>query len=141
MLFVASTTAPFVPFVHIRLPLFARQSREKLLRWAKDIPPDTEIDMTTMRFFGWTRITRLRLGDLSPARKRRVGVTNLVWSPREPAPIIRRPWWKTKAPTKFYIGKDQSKSREPFVWQQVSESIAKRHAQKSARIQYPWVTK
>ncbi|KAF4214126.1 hypothetical protein CNMCM6805_008308 [Aspergillus fumigatiaffinis] len=64
MLFVAYTSAPFVNFVHLALPVFARRSREQTLQYAKNLPPTATLYINTMKFTTIPRQTEVRLGDL-----------------------------------------------------------------------------
>lgn len=128
LLFVAYTAAPFVNYVHIKLPTFARQSREHLLRWAKNIPPSTEIDMTTMRLYGLPRVSRMAVADLREKEKTAFGVANLVRVPARFGGGGKRPWWMGREVTSFYVGLDQRAGREPAVWPSVLEGIRRRRA-------------
>lgn len=122
MLFVIPTTAPFVNYIHVRLPVFARRSRAQLLRWAQSIPPNTEVDMTTMRSYGRPRVTRMPLEDLQK-RTLGFGVANLVKLQRPYQSKAKRPWWMGKEPTQFYVGSARGKSREASVWQIIWDKI------------------
>ncbi|RHZ72911.1 hypothetical protein CDV55_103626 [Aspergillus turcosus] len=64
MLFVAYTSAPFVNFVHLALPVFARRSREQTVQYAKNLPPTATLYINTMKFTTIPRQTEVRLGDL-----------------------------------------------------------------------------
>ena len=122
MLFVGYTTAPFVNYVHIRLPIFARRSREQLVRWSKNIPLDTEIDMTTIRVFGLARVTRMRLAELRMSKKRGLAVANL----QRIAPadeVSKRPWWMGRKPTDFYVVEERWKSGDATIWHRVLNAI------------------
>lgn len=122
MVFVAYTTTPFVSYVHLRLPVFARQSREQLFRWARKIPPSTEIDLTTIRPLGRPRVSRMKLSDLRTTSAR-LGVANLVRRPQSSGVEITRPWWKGRPQGLFYVGEDGAGSREPSLWQKALETI------------------
>lgn len=122
MVFVAYTTTPFVSYVHLRLPVFARQSREKLFRWARNIPPSTEIDLTTIRSFGRPRVSRMKLSDLR-ATSARLGVANLARRFQSSGNETKRPWWMGKPQELFYIGNDHGKSRDPSLLQRVLEVV------------------
>ena len=122
MLYVMYFTAPFVSYVHIRLPLFARRSREQLLRWAESMSPTTEIDLTTMRFYGRPRVSRMPLQDLRKA-KPSFGIANLIRVQKPPHAKTGRPWWMGKPLTGFYVGNERGQSREPAVWQKVLEKL------------------
>ncbi|KAA8577072.1 hypothetical protein EYC84_007080 [Monilinia fructicola] len=75
MIFVAYITSPFVNYIHLRLPNFARNSRELLMRYSKNPPKDAQIDITTMNFVGKPRVTRFDVSELK-AVKQRFGVGN-----------------------------------------------------------------
>ena len=122
MVFVAYTTAPFVSYIHLRLPVFARQSREQLWRWARKIPPSTEIDLTTIRSFGRPRVSRMLVSDLQTTSAR-LGVANLGRKPSRPGTEVERSWWMGKQPRLFYVGTDHGRSREPSMWQKVLDVI------------------
>ena len=115
MIFVTYTTAPFVSFVHIKVPSFARRSRAQLSRWIQEVPKSTEIDLTTMRFAGRARVTRLPLSDLKPT-KARLGVANLAKISRlstEPS----KPWWMGKELNLFYVANENKSNQESKIWQ------------------------
>ncbi|MCJ1471948.1 hypothetical protein MMC13_000590 [Lambiella insularis] len=126
LVFVAYTTAPFVNYVHIRLPLFARQSQEHLVRWSKNISPSTEIDMTTMRLYGLPRVSRMPLADLQERKRTVLGVANLVRVPAGLGSTEKRPWWMGKEVTHFYVGQEKRTRTEPAIWPSVLDAIRKR---------------
>ena len=122
MLFVAYTTSPFVTYVHIRLPPFARQSRELLNQWSKKLTADTEIDLTTMGFYGLPRVSRVRLADLR-MRKARLTSANLV---RVNHPELKkRSWWMGRKPDAFYVARQLSKGKSNSVWEEVLVHLGK----------------
>lgn len=122
MLFVAYTSAPYVNFVHLTLPAFARRSREAAMQYAKDLPPTATLHLNTMRFNTIPRQTAVRFGDLVADKQalRPVSFRNL-----NPAP---RPWWMGRSPTQFYtaekshVGRDSS-AFYPELWQQIYPKI------------------
>jgi len=125
MLIVIYTTAPFVAYVHVRVPSFARRSKEALLRWASRIPGDTELDLTTMRAYGKLRVSRLLIKDLrhtsswtSLANLSRVLPASLDVS-------TKRQWWMLKPMRRFYVGSERRTVREISVWQEVLKKIPK----------------
>lgn len=122
MLFVAYTTMPFVSYVHLRLPIFARKSREQLFRWARNIPPSTEIDLTTIRSFGRPRVSRMKLSDLRTTSAR-LGVANLARKVQNSVSETQRPWWRGKPQDLFYVGNESAGSREPSLWQRTLETV------------------
>lgn len=122
MLYVMYFTAPFVSYVHIRLPMFARRSREQLLRWAESMSPTTEIDLTTMRSYGRPRVSRILLRDLRKT-KASLGIANLTRVQSSSQAGSKRPRWMSKPPTHFYVGNERGKSREASVWRKAFERI------------------
>ena len=115
MIFVTYTTAPFVSYARIRLPLFARRSREQLARWIQKIPRNTEIYLTTMGFSGRGRVSRMLVSDLKET-KARLGVANLARTLNSEAGF-RKKWWRPKEPHLFYIADDSAKSGKSKTWQ------------------------
>lgn len=123
MLYVLTVSAPFVAYVHIKLPQFARQSREQLLRWAENIPPSTEIDLTTIKAYGRPRVSRLPLSDLKPI-KARFGIQNLT---RTQSRIESKPrsWWAQREQRLFSVGDERRKTFEASIWHKVWSQIQK----------------
>ena len=118
MLFVAYTTSPFVTYVHIRVPPFVRQSRELLHQWSKRMAPDTEIDMTTMRFYGLPHVSRVHLADLR-RRTARLRSANLVKVETNLPDVKKRPWWMGRKPDAFYVADQRVKGKSVSVWEDV----------------------
>ena len=126
MLFVGYTTKPFVNYVHIRLPIFARQSQEHLLRWSKNIAPETEIDMTTLRLDGLPRVSRMRVVDLRERKRSALSVANLARVPARSDSTKERSWWTRREVTQFFVRHHEGKGREPAIWLSVLEAIRTR---------------
>ena len=122
MLFVLPATAPYVMYVHLRIPHFARRSREALLRWAENVPLETEVDMTTMRAYGKLRVSRLPIKDLRQTRSW-TSVANLTRIPSAPpGNTATRRWWMLNPARSFYVGVERSRP-EFAVWQQVLKKV------------------
>ncbi|EKD17134.1 uncharacterized protein L3040_005354 [Drepanopeziza brunnea f. sp. 'multigermtubi'] len=120
--YVAYTSAPFVTYIHLRLPAFARQSQQMLLRYSKSLPKNAEIDITTMNFVGKPRVARVKLADLYPVR-RRWGFANYA---RDTQAIdARRPWYLGKAVALFGVHNEKSGVMDGQVWDHVAAAIAK----------------
>ncbi|KAJ5579891.1 uncharacterized protein N7459_005876 [Penicillium hispanicum] len=122
MLFVAYTSAPYVNFVHLAIPPFARRTRETAIHYAKDLPPTAVLYLNTMRFNTIPRQTAVRVGDLvaDKATKRPVSFRNI-----NPA---QRPWWMGKAPTQFYTADHSQAGRQsaafyPELWPEIYRRI------------------
>ena len=124
MLFVSYTAAPYVNFIHLALPAFARKSREAAVQYAKDLPPTAVLYLTSMRFNTIPRQTAVRLGDLVPLTDplRPVTFQNLNPSPQR--------WWQGRAPTQFYTGTHSKPGRQtsaffPELWNGIYQQIQK----------------
>ncbi|RDW82539.1 hypothetical protein BP6252_03651 [Coleophoma cylindrospora] len=123
LVFVAYTTKPFVTYVHLLLPQFARQSRELLFRYAKALPKDAVLEITTMNSFGKPVVSRVKIGELFPS-KARFGLANYS---RDTTKINKsRPWWMGKAVGEFGIHGGKGKIKEGGVWEIVRSHIEKR---------------
>ena len=125
LMYVMYYASPFVAYIHIKLPIFARRSREQLLKWAQSIPSNTELEMTTIKSYGSLRTTRMPISELRPI-KARFGIENLARVARsvERTSISpKRPWWATKEQTLFFVGNERRKSVETAVWQKALEHI------------------
>lgn len=122
MLFVAYTSAPYVSFIHLALPAFARKSRETAIQYAKDLPPTTMLILTTMRFNAIPRQTVVRLGNLMPDKSpfRPVTFRNV-----NPAP---RSWWMGRPTTQFFAADHSQPGRQsnafyPELWPDIHKKI------------------
>ncbi|KAF7715750.1 Uncharacterized protein PECH_006195 [Penicillium ucsense] len=122
MLFVAYTSAPYVSFIHLALPAFARKSRETALHFAKDLPPTTSLILTTTRFNAIPRQTVVRLGDLIPDKS---ALRPVTFRTLNPAP---RPWWMGKPVTQFFAADKSQPGRQstafyPELWPGIYKQI------------------
>lgn len=122
MLFVAFTSAPYVNFVHLALPAFARRSREAAIHYAKDLPPTAILYLNTMRFNTIPRTIQVRVGDLIPDKH---AFRPVVFRNTKP---VERPWWMGKHQTQFYTGDHSQPGRQssafyPEVWPSIFQRI------------------
>lgn len=122
MLFVSYTAAPFVNFVHLALPVFARRSRDQTLQYAKSLPPTATLYINTMKFTTIPRHTEVRVGDLiaDKSLSRPVSFRN-----QNPASL---PWWKGKTLRQFYAAEKSKPGRAsatfyPELWEHVYRQI------------------
>src|SRR6266487_1975598 len=100
MVTVAYIAGPFVNYIHLRVPAFARNSREMLIRYSKSLPKDAELDITTMNFIGKPRVTRVKVSDLRPVNQR-FGLSNYARDAKEAN--AKRPWWMGRAVSQFGV--------------------------------------
>ncbi|KAJ5362574.1 hypothetical protein N7541_003418 [Penicillium brevicompactum] len=124
MLFVSYTAAPYVNFIHLALPAFARKSREAAAQYAKELPPTAVLYLTSMRFNTIPRQTTVRIGDLVPTKDvlRPVTFQNLNPMPHR--------WWQGKTPTQFYTDASSKPGRQtsaffPELWNDIYQHIQK----------------
>lgn len=126
MLVVSRVTRPFVSFVHVQLPFYARVSKESFAKFIAKIPPKTEIDLTTIKSFGVPRVQRLHLTDLRKAKYSRASVVNLEMTPLAIASLKRRRWWQGRRLVQYYVGDEKPPLRGPVVetpWQTIWKQI------------------
>jgi hypothetical protein len=122
MVFVAYITGPFVTYIHLRLPAYARQSRDMLMRYTKSLPNDASLDITTMNLIGKPRVTRLKVADLHPA-KERFGMANYA---RDTKLINSKlPWYFPPAVRQFGVHSNTSKIMGGEVWNNIAKRISK----------------
>ncbi|CAK7237747.1 hypothetical protein SBRCBS47491_010113 [Sporothrix bragantina] len=75
---VSYTSSPYVVFIHLRLPAYARHpDRELLRRFVRNPPSETKLDITTMNLVGRPRLATVAVSDLVPANQR-MGIVNLI---------------------------------------------------------------
>lgn len=131
MLYVAYTAAPFVNFVYLVLPPFARRSRDHAVQYARNLPPQAVLHIQTMRYNLVPRLTVVRVGDLVPAEGRFRPVSFRLQN------AAARPWWQGRMLTQFYAAdKSQasmaaapaappSSTYYPGLWDSVYSQIQK----------------
>jgi hypothetical protein len=121
MVFVAYITGPFVTYIHLRLPTYARHSRDMLLRYTKSLPNDAALEITTMNFIGKPRVTRVKIAELYPV-KERFGMANYV---RDTELINSRlPWYLPKAVRQFGVHSNTSKIMGGTAWENVAKRVS-----------------
>ncbi|KAI0844141.1 hypothetical protein F5Y00DRAFT_249443 [Daldinia vernicosa] len=124
LVFVAYTTSPFVSFIHMRLPPVARQSEDMLRRFARAIPADAELDITTMSFIAKPRVSRVKLSELRPV-SRRFGIVNLARDTS--AENAARKWYRFRAVGDFNA-QFNTATRAPWVWESILNAVQKSRA-------------
>ncbi|KAK0660483.1 hypothetical protein QBC41DRAFT_383630 [Cercophora samala] len=121
LVYVGYFTTPFVTFIHLRLPPYARWSTPILQRFARTAPPDTQVDITTLSLTGTPRHSSMVLSDLRATRER-FGMVNFR---RETKGLNeKRKWWRWRAVGGFNIQEGNEKNcRAGWVWKEVAEGI------------------
>jgi hypothetical protein len=124
---VSYMSGPFVNFIHLRLPTYARASRDIMLRYSKTLPKDAELDITTMNFLGKVMVSRMRITELCPV-KERFGLANYARDTH--AMNSRRAWWKGRLVRQFGVHAGRSKILGGEVWKNVALAISRNSKQK-----------
>ncbi|KAG9233626.1 hypothetical protein BJ875DRAFT_378223 [Amylocarpus encephaloides] len=112
---------PFVNYIHIRLPSYARKSRELMIRYVKALPKETELDITTMGGLGRLRMSRVKLQDLYPINQR-LGLANIG---RDTKDIDAKRRWYARPVRKFGVHPGRTVVMGD-VWKKVAATIANR---------------
>lgn len=124
MLVVGYITAPYVAYVHVKAPHFARGSREALVTWARNIPGKTEIDLTTMRVYGRLRVTRMTIDDLKHTRSW-LNIANITRKPVSSPSRAKARWWTPRPIHHFYVGPERTDRRGASIMQLVMKKVTK----------------
>lgn len=118
------TAPPFVTYVHLKLPVWARHSAARLQRYTQALPSTSELDVTSLKWI-WPRVTRLSAGELYLHQGQLSGAMTL----RREVPrhvLDSRKWFAWRPIKKFYVGgKAGKKSAEPWVWEGVIAAVAR----------------
>ncbi|KAI0452474.1 hypothetical protein F5B21DRAFT_332865 [Xylaria acuta] len=120
LVFVAYTTSPFVTFIHMRLPPFARQSEDMLRRYARTLPSHTELEITTMSVIAKPRVSTVKLSDLAPV-SRRFGIVNMARDAA--ADNATRKWYMFRAVGNFNAQRASGTSKAPWVWDAIWNKV------------------
>lgn len=125
MIFTAVATAPFVAYIHVWLPSYARRSQEALLDFARRPPADTGIELTKVGFSPLPRRRYAILSDLRmlPPKRFRYATMEHVSRAHQGKEV---PGWMRAHLGQFYVrpGDVWTKtSRAPGVWQMLVDHL------------------
>ncbi|KXH53594.1 hypothetical protein CSIM01_08864 [Colletotrichum simmondsii] len=147
-LFVAYTSAPFVTYIYLRLPPYARQSRALLERYVRTLPPTAQLEIGTMGLATRPRLTAVTAASLRPVAAdsgplaTRLGI--VTHTKDVSALMAKRSWYHYRPVGQFGInsveagGKTSSSGssgggkgashgvNDGWVWNIVRESLGKR---------------
>ncbi|OLN84362.1 hypothetical protein CCHL11_05987 [Colletotrichum chlorophyti] len=141
LLFLAYTTAPFVTYIYLRLPPYARQSRALLERYVRALPPTAQIELGTMGLATRPRTTLVTAADLRPVDAAAGNLATrfgIVTHARDVSALMaKRSWYHYRPVGQFGIreeaggakarGKGISNGvKDGWVWNIVRESLGKR---------------
>lgn len=87
MVVVALSTAPFVAQIVVQVPGWARRSTEALHTFARNMPSDTRVELTAMRFMPYPKTQGMRFGEMRTLPKSRLRWTNIEYVPSASATV------------------------------------------------------
>lgn len=118
LVFVGWVTAPYVLFVHVRVPPHARVTREALSRHLARLRPDERLAVTTMSAIAKPRVSAVRVAELRRADPA-LGLYNLVRADADvAAENARRRWYHFGAVSRFNVQDGRSE-----LWDAVAARI------------------
>jgi hypothetical protein len=120
---VAYISSPFVANIHVRLPPFARNSRDLLVRYSQSLPKDAKLHITTMNFIGKPRVSLVNAADLRPVRER-FGLVNYRRDSKELN--SKRPWWMGSAVQQFGVHGGTHLKDGSRIWENISRTLQRR---------------
>ena len=124
---VSYLTIPFVNYIHLRLPIFARHSKDLLVRYSKSLPPNAEVDITTMNFIGKPKVSRMKVAELHSVNQR-FAMVNFVRKAGREDVMKKRPWYLGRQSMLFGVHGGRTKILGGEIWENVSKGIKKRNA-------------
>ncbi|KAK4986445.1 hypothetical protein LTR66_007868 [Elasticomyces elasticus] len=136
MFVTAFVSAPYVNSIHLEIPGYARRSKEALYRFASNMPPDTRLELSALR---WTRLIP-RASKISELRLLPGKMGQLANLERVPEKIAQRKlpsrwrWLLRHWRGKYYVGNAKNggrNSRAPGIWEMVMEQVARRSGRSS----------
>lgn len=122
LIFVSYTAAPFVNFVQLELPIFARRSRLEAIQFAKNLPPTAKLSISTTGPSLIPRQTEVRLKDLVPDKS---SLRPVSFRNKNPVPLS---WSQGRTLQQFYTADKvkaggSSSKYFPGVWEHVYKQI------------------
>lgn len=126
MVLVAFMTAPFVAGVFIRLPEWARKSKDALAKFARQMPLDTRLEVQKMGFLPLPRTRSLQLSELR-TRSSMLYLANLEHVPHTTAGETV-PAWLRFAKNYLYTRPSRThweKTAAPEMWPLVLAHVAR----------------
>lgn len=142
MVVLTLISAPFVSTIRVQIPPSAKRSQQALMQWASNIPPETRLELQSMRFLPWPKHRSIRISDLRrlPQTRWSMGLANLErvsyhgepWRAEDVTGgrLVRRLY------ARYYIDRAQitDKSQAPGLWDRIWEQIPVKGEQPAARM-------
>ncbi|GME41450.1 hypothetical protein GTA08_BOTSDO12804 [Neofusicoccum parvum] len=146
LLITATATSPFVNSIYMHLPHYARSSRQILHRFASSPPPDTRLDIRTVRLNGLWKTTGTTVSELRSLPRRGLGLANLERVPKAAAAraakgkgrkglVQRIAGVFVKPRRRFYVNAAEGsrRSAEPGVVELVMKAVAQNSVKQQGR--------
>lgn len=127
--------APQVHQIHVKIPPIARKSRDELMRWASNVPRNTEVYISVIRLKPWPTARRVFFEDLQRLPFSFKRLTNLEWKPayhekriaEDSSPGRARfvEGALRRAISRYYVSRTRGKDKSavPGVWDRMWEQI------------------
>jgi hypothetical protein len=120
---VTYTTRPFVTWIHLDLPQFARQSAKAALEYSRNLPENATLHITFYRSSALPATVEANITDLVPAKSRWRPVT-FEWVGKR----VNRGTFLRPNPTAFYVRPTTGTGKEardtiPGIWENVYKRI------------------
>jgi hypothetical protein len=120
---VTYTTRPFVTWIHLDLPQFARQSAKAALEYSRNLPENATLHITFYRSTALPATVEANIADLVPAQSRWRPVT-FEWVGKR----VNRGTFLRPNPTAFYVRPTTGTGKEardtiPGIWENVYKRI------------------
>lgn len=121
----------YVHQIYVVIPPSARQSKERLIRFAKNMPQSTKVELRSMWFRPWPHTTEVKFGELRRLPHSYMRLSNLERVLPGSAEMGERhrfwKWLDRAIHSRYLVSRTQLKDRSkvPGVWDAMWEQIAK----------------
>lgn len=116
-------TSPMVMWIHMSIPSAFQRKPQQMRQFIQNVPPTTEVAITTMSALGKPRVTKVPIQVLRRER-RRFGLVNYVRDVKKEN--AKRKWYQFRAVGEFRIEEDRplkTKEGRPWVWYSISKTV------------------
>jgi hypothetical protein len=124
---------PFVTWIYLPLPDFARHSPLAAVKYAQNLPPSARLNLNFIRAMGLPGNVDVCLADLVPLKHTWFSKT-FEWTGRR---VDKGKWYRPN-PTKFWVRPTSGKGKEardvvPGIWEHVYRRIMKTESETSSK--------
>lgn len=123
-------TSPMVMWIHMAIPSAFQRDPKKMQQFIQNVPPTTQVALTTMGALGKPRVTKVPIRDLHRER-RRFGLVNYVRDVEKEN--AKRKWYHFRAVGEFRIEEERpltTKAGQPWLWYSISKAIREQRAKR-----------